>query len=249
MIDFREPKREYKAVKLGRWTIEVDQQLIKEAPEIATKATKRLRENIDEVFRLIPKASHPKLKQLRFFLLYGPKSRGGGRNNGLEYFSPEAPKYYPLLDERWKSTIIVYSAENYTQISDLWALKALIHEFGHAYHLENWQEKQPHIMEAWQNAVDSKLYLDVKEEKGIIIPEAYAHTNQLEYFAELTAMYFAKCNYEPVDRAALKKYDPMGYEMIRKMWGLSKDDPTPPVDREVKKSDDAKKSDAAKKGD
>src|SRR5262245_28623189 len=42
-INFREPHREYKTIKLGRWTIDVEEQLVKEAPEIAAKATQRLR--------------------------------------------------------------------------------------------------------------------------------------------------------------------------------------------------------------
>ena len=46
----------------------------------------------------------------------------------------------------------------------------------------------------------------------------YALTNQLEFFAELSCMYFIKCNYEPSDRRQLKAYDPVGYAMIRKMW-------------------------------
>src|SRR5439155_14741790 len=120
-------------------------------------------------------------------------------------------------------------AENYTQISSLWALKSLVHELGHAHHKENWPEDQPDIMEAWKNAVDKKLYVNVKEDTGKTIPKAYALTNQLEYFAELTAIYFARCNYAPFNRTELKKYDPVGYTMIQKMWGLSKNDPAPPA--------------------
>ena len=35
-------------------------------------------------------------------------------------------------------------------------------------------------------------------------------------------MYFVGCNYEPSDRKQLKDYDPVGYEMIRKMWRVEK---------------------------
>ncbi|MGP0068554.1 MAG: hypothetical protein ACLQGP_33765 [Isosphaeraceae bacterium] len=50
------------------------------------------------------------------------------------------------------------------------------------------------------------------------LERAYAITNQLEYFAELSCMYFVQCNSKPSDRAQLKDYDPVGYAMIRKMW-------------------------------
>jgi hypothetical protein len=57
-------------------------------------------------------------------------------------------------------------------------------------------------------------------ETGKTLESAYALVNQLEYFAELSCMYFAKCNYEPSTRRELKDYDPVGYAMIRKLWKL-----------------------------
>ena len=234
IINYREPRREFKTVKRGRWSFEVEQQLMDEAPAIAEKAVKRLQENLNEAFRLLPKPAHPVLLEMTWFVLYGPKSRGGGLDSGLEYDARNAPKFRPNLDERFQRCIIVHCAENYTKLSDLWALKAVLHELGHAHHKENWPEKQPEIMDAWKNAIDKGLYLNVRDEKGKTAPKAYALANQLEYFAELTTMYFGRCNYSPVNRAELKKYDPVGHAMIQKMWGLSKDDPSPePTQRDA----------------
>src|SRR6185437_15870801 len=101
---------------------------------------------------------------------------------------------------------------------DLWALKALLHEYGHAHHLLHWKEQQPDILQAWQNAASCGLYCNTTDLDGKVIPRAYALTNQLEYFAELTTMYFANCNYFPHNRSELKKYDPVGYNMIELMW-------------------------------
>jgi hypothetical protein len=42
------------------------------------------------------------------------------------------------------------------------------------------------------------------------LPEAYATVNQLEYFAELSSMYFVGCNYQPSNRRELMLYDPTG---------------------------------------
>lgn len=232
-INFREPAREYQTVKKGRWSFEVEKQLLDEAPAIASKALKRLQDNLDEAFRILPKVAHPVLLELKLFVLYGPKSRGGGYDNGLEYCANNAPKFREYLDERWSRCIVVHCAENYTEISNLWALKSVLHELGHAHHKENWAEDQEDIKSAWKNAVDKKLYLNVKDDKGKVIPKAYALTNQLEYFAELTAIYFGRCNYAPFNRADLKKYDPVGFAMIQKMWGLSKEDPAPPATKRI----------------
>ena len=225
--DFRAVEREYQTIKRGRWSFEVEKQLIDEAPAVATAAVKRLELNLNKVFTLIPKPTHEKMRELKYFVLYGSKSRGGGYNDGLQYCGKNGPKEHPNLDEPWERCILIHCAENYSKLSDLWALKAVLHELGHAHHKENWPEKQPDILDAWKNAVDQGLYLNVRDEKGKAFPKAYALTNQLEYFAELTAMYFGRCNYAPVNRIELKKYDPIGYAMIQKMWGLSKDDPPP----------------------
>jgi len=48
----------------------------------------------------------------------------------------------------------------------------------------------------------------------------YAAQNQLEYFAELSAMYFVGCNYPPANRSELKAYDPAGYDMIERYWDV-----------------------------
>jgi hypothetical protein len=151
--------------------------------------------------------------------MYGPKARNGGKDNGLEYFQKNAPEHHRELDPRWGDAIVIYFAQNYVAITDLWALKALFHEIAHAYQLEQWPEKQPDILAAWENARNSKLYLNVRDvETGKRLPSAYALTNQLEFFAELSCMYFVRCNYEPSNQKQLKAYDPVGYAMIRKMW-------------------------------
>ncbi len=154
--------------------------------------------------------------------MYGPDAKGGGHTNGLEYFQKDAPKYDKQLDPQWSSSVVVYSAANYLQISDFWALKAIVHEFGHAQQLEQWPEDQPDIYRAWENATKLGLYRGVKSDRGKTVKKAYAAVNQLEYFAELTCMYFVGCDYHPLDRKELKRYDPVGYAMIEKMWGLKK---------------------------
>ena len=63
-----------------------------------------------------------------------------------------------------------------------------------------------------------RLYHQVKDVDGKTLDAAYATTNQLEYFAELTCMYFTGCNYKPFNRSELKQYDPPGYAMVERFW-------------------------------
>ena len=118
-------------------------------------------------------------------------------------------------------SIAIFSAENYVKVSDFWALKSLVHEFGHAHHLGQWKEDHVDIYHAWKRAKKAGLYQQVREEDRKTHNPNYAAQNHLEYFAELTAMYFVGCNYFPKDRAALKKYDPEGYQLIQELWGIT----------------------------
>src|SRR5262249_35026977 len=152
-----------------------------------------------EAFIAFLSQARSRFQKLTYFLMYGPKSSAGGRDNGLEYYQRTAPTYHKDLDPRWSSAIVVYAAENYVWLSDLWALKALVHELAHAYQLEQWPESQPDILRTWKHATDHGLYRGVRDEKGRTLDKAYATVNQLEYFAELSCMYFARCNYQPND--------------------------------------------------
>jgi hypothetical protein len=221
-VDYRKPAREYKTVTIDKWTVFVEKQLLSESPVVAKQAQLRLKAMLAKALAALPEASRAGLRKLPIYLLYGPKAKGGGRDNGLEYFQKDAPKYHKKLDPRWGSCMVIYCADNYVRISDFWALKALVHEFAHAYHLEQWPEDQPDIFRAWDNAAKQGLYRNVKDDSGRAIDKAYALVNQLEYFAELSCMYFIGCNYQPFNRKELKAYDPRGHAMIQKMWRVKK---------------------------
>jgi len=218
-INYRQPVREYKDVRMGDMKVAVEKQLQAEAPQIAAKALARLKSERTHALAALPAKASKQLGGIPFFLMYGPKAKNGGRNNGLEYFQKNAPRQHPELDRRWGDAIVIYCAQNYVEISDLWAQKALLHEFAHAYQLEQWPEHQPDIQSAWEHARDSGRYRNVRDvETGKTVDSAYALVNQLEYFAELSCMYFAKCNYQPTNREELKAHDPVGHAMIRKLW-------------------------------
>ncbi|MDX1964698.1 MAG: hypothetical protein SFX18_16230 [Pirellulales bacterium] len=221
-VNYADPPRDYDTVKAAEWTIHVERQLLTDAPEFAKEAQERLEKNLAVVFKLLPADSRDRLKNLEFYLMYGPKARGGGRDNGLEYFQKHAPDHDRQLDPRWRNCIVIYSAENYAWISDLWALKVLVHEYAHAHQLLQWPEDQPDILRAWDQATSAGLYLNVESREGNTIKKAYAAVNQLEYFAELSCIYFVGCEYHPFDRATLATYDPVGYALVEKMWGIKK---------------------------
>ena len=218
-IDFRTPQREYIS-SVGN-NILVERQLLTEDPQIAEQAVARLQEKITLALSILPQHSRPVLEKIPFYVMCGPAAHGGGLGSGLEYFQRTAPEYRAHLDLNWSSCVVVYSGANYTQLSDFWALKAVVHELAHAWQLEQWPEQQPDILAAWQNSVQLSLHRNVRGDTGSVLEASYASTNQLEYFAELSCMYFVGCDYEPFNRDELKTYDPLGYAMIERMWDES----------------------------
>jgi hypothetical protein len=151
--------------------------------------------------------------------MWGVAAPNGGRNSGMAYIRQGEPNNYPDLDPRWNHVIVIYSAENLMYLDSVWTKKALMHELAHAWHIINWPEKYEPIDSAYRIARSAGLYRNVKDRKGKVMPEAYALRNQLEYFAELSAMHFVGGNYFPFDRAGLAQYDRVGERMLRNLWG------------------------------
>jgi hypothetical protein len=220
-VDFNHPPRDYARHSLYGWEVLVEQQLAEDAPDLASNALARVETNLGEVAKLLPAAALPDLRKVRVFLMHGPAAKAGGRNNGLEYFRADAPTHHNWLDPRMASSIVIFNADNYARLSEFWALKALVHECGHAQHLEHWPEDRVDIFDTWQSALGKGLYEVVREEDQGTHNPNYPARNHLEYFAELTATYFAGNSYFPRDRAALKAYDPVGFALIETLWGLT----------------------------
>ena len=220
VVNYRSPERAFEKVTIDDRVFIVEKQLLVEDSATARKALARLKFNIDLALSILPPHSHEQVAKQQFWLLYGKKAKGGGRDSGLAYFRPGSPKFDANRHEEWNSVVVVYHANNYVSLTDLWALKSVLHELAHAYQLEQWPEKEPNIMAAYENAMADGLYQDVRNNKGGRFKPAYAASNQLEYFAEVSCMFFAKCNYEPFNRAELRQIDPSGYNMLRKVWKI-----------------------------
>ena len=74
------------------WVVWVDRELADEHGALAKEALADLDRTLGEILDALPEKSRALLRRLPVFLMLGEKSRHGGRNNGLEYFSRNAPK-------------------------------------------------------------------------------------------------------------------------------------------------------------
>lgn len=219
-VDFNHPPRDYVTNQVSHWTLFVESQMVQEDPDLARRAMNRLNEKLVEAMAVLPASASAPLRHLKFFLLYGEKSRHGGRNNGLQYFRKSAPDHNRHLDPRMASSIVIYSASNFVWLSEFWALKALVHELAHAHHLEQWPERRADIYDAWAHAKEAGLYRNIQDDRGRTLSQGYALQNHLEYYAELSCIYFVNGNYYPFNRANLRHYDPRGFQLIERLWGI-----------------------------
>ena len=152
--------------------------------------------------------------------MWGEDSSNGGKKSGMRFVRRGETTNRLHYDDNWEHSIVIYSAENLMYLNDMWTKKSLVHELAHAWHIMNWPEKHNEILDPWQQAKSKKLYLNVKDYKNRVKPKAYAVKNNLEYFAELSAMYFVGGDYFPYERGGLIQYDPLGVSMVEKLWGV-----------------------------
>lgn len=216
-VSYRHPERGY-ILEDGILDIYVEQGMRDADPQLYRTAVEKLRTTLDYVFSIAPARATSRLRTLKVYLLWGAASPLGGRKSGMSYIRSGEPDNWLYLDPRWENALVVYSAENLVYLNDLWSRKAVFHELAHAWHILNWPEQYAPIHDAWAEAMASGKYTNVTDVKGKTIESAYARKNQLEYFAELSAMYFVGGNYMPYDRDGLRKYDPTGYQMIEQLW-------------------------------
>jgi hypothetical protein len=88
----------------------------------------------------------------------------------------------------------------------------LLHEIAHAVHDQVLSNDNVAIKAAYKQAMERQL-LD---------KQAYAATNEREFFAEMTCAYFNQLHYYPRTHDDLKKSDPATFKLLETLWGKSK---------------------------
>lgn len=216
-VNYRYPERLYKKIN-SAWPIFIERPENKADQQLYKKAISRLEKTLALVHAKFPAHSREQLKTVTFYIMRGPKSSLGGEDSVLRYAHNGSTKRYSLHDRRWNNAVIIYNVDNFLWQDDLWNNKTIAHELAHAWHFLKWGYQHQAITDAWLNSRNSGLYVAVKDRAGRLLKPAYASTNQMEYFAELSVIYFAEGDYFPFNKQGLKKYDPTGFAMIEKHW-------------------------------
>jgi hypothetical protein len=209
---------EYKASEIEGWTVYVKKDFLKAKPALADRTLTLLRAQLFQIGRIVPAAAVKKLRTIKIW---------------VEENDPSTPcmAYHPAAEwlrehktnPEMAGGIEVASARNFLD----WTLEQpwmVLHELSHAFH----HKFLPHGFEnsdlkaAYQKALKTGRYESVlkiahTEEK------AYALNNPQEYFAEATEAFFGTNDFYPFVRSELRRHDPDGYELLKKLWGEKSD--------------------------
>jgi hypothetical protein len=201
------------------WRVLVDERLLAERRAATEKALELLRIQLLEIAEKVPAPAVQKLRQVTL------------------WFSPGYPgvmakaEYHPgagWLREHGRNPDMAKGVE-FTNIPQFEAETRrmpnfVLHELAHAFHdrfLPDGFENAA-IKGAYKRAKASGLYDDVERWHGDGRPNskerAYAMTNAMEYFAELTEAFFSRNDFYPFDRDDLRQHDPEMEKLLSEVW-------------------------------
>jgi hypothetical protein len=128
----------------------------------------------------------------------------------------------------------LFEAGKYLDDHDLWYGEGgvMIHEMSHAYHDLFCKDgfENENVKNCYDSAMKEKLYDLVKVHSmdgGKEEAKAYACTNQMEYFAELSTAFLGGVGddkelefnkWYPFNRSQIKEYDPRAFKMLCEIW-------------------------------
>ena len=235
----------YRCIELGGWPVRCEDCLWRDEKDNSSSSTDpRQLEEEAKLKRLIADDLAAAIRHLP------PAARNALKRNTPIYINRSqkfGPKCAPIegrdmcfhphkkwvvengMSEKKAGCVEIYRVGNYSRDCHLWGPGGvLLHELSHAYHhkcLEGGYDNGE-VKECYDHAMEKGLYDKVKVHnlKGTIMCRAYACTNQMEYFAELSAAFLGGLDdkeynkWYPFNRKQIKEHDPKAYIMLKRVW-------------------------------
>lgn len=226
-------KKQYVIENIMGFTVMSEPKVFESIPELR----KVLTDDLEMLRVLLPKLAFSKLKKstkiwVNKSISFGPLS---------EPIVGNTCTYHPKGGCNWLKanglredkcgSVEIYCAQEYLESRGLWGVGGIIlHEFCHAYHdqhLKNGFENDI-IQQTYNTAMMLKKYdaVPVHGRQGLNGPvKAYACTNCMEFFAELSVAFHWKNDsseynkWFPHNRGQLRAHDMETYEKLAKAWG------------------------------
>ena len=210
----------YETRTVEGWTVHLSDELRARHPEAVEAAMPLLQRQLQEICRVVPAPVRARLQLVPWW-------------GSSEYsLVPGRAEYHPgadWLQANGRNPAMVKGVEfTNARIFERETSRMpnfALHELAHAYHDRELGFDDPSIMAAFEQAKERKLYDRVARRHGQGRPEtmepAYAMTNQMEYFAELTEAVFSTNDFYPFTRDELAAHDPVGMAAVLKAWKVA----------------------------
>lgn len=196
------------------WTVLVDPKLLEgEHAEMGAKALSMLGNHLERIAILLPEKQLKTMRTLEIWIEHQHELSGMQYHPGADWLVEHG--YDPRLEKK----VHIPRAENLLSRQQLLKHPAVIlHELAHSYHDQVLGFDHQGILDAYNQAMEEKLYDKALLYTGETVRH-YGATNHKEYFAEATEAYFYHNDFHPFVRAELKLHDPRAYALMEEIWG------------------------------
>jgi len=206
------PASAYQTQVVEGWTVHVHGDLLTEPEDLGGKTLRELEFQLHQVTRAVSADALAALRKVAIWveakssvtgMCYHP-SRQWLRDNG---FNPAKAKGIELGNPR---NFLSWTRHQFWMV---------FHELAHAYHDQVLGWDNADIKAAFSQAQEGGTYDLVLKYSGQRA-RAYAVADHKEYFAELSEAFFGCNDFYPFVQAELKEHDPLGYQTVRRAWGV-----------------------------
>ena len=199
----------YTPLRIAGWPVCMEAALFS-ADGLGPAVTERLDQDLNTVIGALEPAIIDRLKTVRFWVEDNGAWPAGVYHPSAAWLETNG---YPA---HWAESVQIGNAANYLSWTAVQPAMVL-HELAHAWHHQFLGYAHPGILEAYAAAMADGRYSDVAYAGGGTA-EAYATTNEMEYFAELTEAWFWENDFYPFIRADVLAFDPLGASVIEAAW-------------------------------
>lgn len=208
------PRWDYSRETIDGFTVLISPTVIQDSL-VTANVRQRLNEKLRDIRRVLPAEHLDALQVTRIWVEWENQDipdRAATFHPGADWLRNK--DYNPEK----LGAIEILNAKEFLKVSGGDQPWVLLHELAHAYHFYVLGEADDrNLQDAHAKASSGSLYRQVDDVNGNKL-DAYALTNPLEYFAELTEAYFGKNDIYPFVRRELKSYDPDGFNLIERLW-------------------------------
>ena len=207
-----DPQSAYQEQSIHGFSVLVNAQVLAQA-RAAAEVRAELARQFGEAIEVVPPGAVSALRKVRIWVEWSRRPDAGAEFHVSRRWL-EQNGYNPAK----AGGIEISNSLNFVSWSRAEQPCMVLHELAHAYHFLVLGEKNPEIAAAYRQAVESGSYESV-DYAGGGKRRAYALVNEKEYFAEISEAYFGRNDFYPFTRADLQRHDPVGYELLRRLWG------------------------------